>query len=94
MLQPFAEVLAEADAVAITEIWAGRDPDRTVASAARLADAVIAHRPGMIAVAPGTVEQTATWLAQNVQAGDAVLVMGGGRSYLVGRLLLADLEDR
>ena len=92
MLDGFAEVLAQADAVAVAEIWAGRDPDVTVATAAGLADAVIAHRPGITAVAPGTVEETARWLAANVADGDAVLVMGGGRSYLIGRLLLAALE--
>ncbi len=89
MLDAFAEVLVAADAVVIAEIWAGRDPDRTVASAGGLAAAVRAARPGIMAVAPGTVEETAAWLAGHVAEGDVVLVMGGGRSYLIGRLLLA-----
>jgi UDP-N-acetylmuramate-alanine ligase len=39
-------------------------------------------------VAPGSVEQTAEWLATHVRPNDAVLVMGGGRSYRIGERLL------
>jgi UDP-N-acetylmuramate--alanine ligase len=94
MLDTFADVLATADAVAIADIWAGRDPDTTVASAAGLARAVADGRPEMIVAAPGSVEQTAAWLADEVRAGDAVLVMGGGRSYRIGELLLEYLGSR
>ena len=45
LLDAFAEVLAGADAVAIADIWAGRDPDTTIASAAGLAGAVAARAP-------------------------------------------------
>jgi hypothetical protein len=45
-------------------------------------------------MAPGSVEETAAWLADNVRDGDAVLVMGGGRSYRIGELLLERLADR
>ena len=78
MLDAFADVLAEADAVAIADIWAGRDPDTTITSAAALADAVAARRPTIPVFAPGDVEATAAALAEHVRAGDAVLVMGGG----------------
>ena len=47
---------------------------------------------GMTAVAPGSVEATATWLSRAVHGGDAVLVMGGGRSYRIAELLLEALE--
>jgi hypothetical protein len=40
------------------------------------------------------VEATARWLAGEVRAGDVVLVMGGGRSYRIGELLLAHLGSR
>ena len=40
MLDAFADVLAEADRAAVIDIWAVRDPDRTITSAAALADAV------------------------------------------------------
>jgi UDP-N-acetylmuramate-alanine ligase len=92
LLQDFATALAAADAVAIADIWAGRDPDTTVASAAGLAEAVALQRPGIPVAAPGSVEATAGWLAGEVRAGDVVLVMGGGRSYRIGELLLEQLR--
>jgi UDP-N-acetylmuramate--alanine ligase len=92
MLEEFAAVLATADQVAIAEIHAGRDPDITITSAATLADAVA--RRGTPAWAPGTVEETAAWLTGRVEPGDVVLVMGGGRSYLIADRLAASLAAR
>ena len=94
LLEAFASALAEADAVAIADIWAGRDPDTTVASASGLAEATGRRRPGLTVAAPGSVEETAAWLAGEVKPGDAVLVMGGGRSYRIGELLLEELDGR
>jgi UDP-N-acetylmuramate--alanine ligase len=93
MIDEFAEVLATADAVAIADIWAGRDPDTTITSAAALAEATARLRPGLTVVAPGSVEATAAWLAKEVRAGDAVLVMGGGKSYRIAELLVAALAS-
>ena len=87
MLEQFAEVLATADEVAIADIWAGRDTDTTVTNAAALADAVT-RRGGPRAAAPGSVEATADYLATRVQPGDVVLVMGGGRSYVIAARLV------
>lgn len=92
MLEQFAEVLAGADAVAIADIWASRDPDTTVTSAAALAEAVARRNPRIPAAAPGSVEATADWLAGQVRSGDAVLVMGGGRSYRIAELLVEALR--
>jgi UDP-N-acetylmuramate--alanine ligase len=94
LLDAFAEALARADAVAIADIWAGRDPDTSVSSAAGLAEAVARRAPAIPVAAPGTVEATAAWLAGEVRSGDAVLVMGGGRSYRIGELLLDHLKAR
>ena len=94
MLVEFADALAEADAVAVANIWASRDLDTTVTSPETLAAAVRARKPGMTAMATGSVEETAAWLARNVVEGDAVLVMGGGRSYRIAELLLGALEHR
>jgi UDP-N-acetylmuramate--alanine ligase len=91
LLPAFAEALAAADAVVVADIWAGRDPDTTVASAAGLAGAVAEARPGIPVHAPGDVEATADWLAREVRAGDAVLVMGGGHSYRIADGLLRRL---
>lgn len=91
LLPAFAEVLSEADAVAVADIWAGRDPDTTIASADGLAGAVSARRPDMVVAAPGSVEATGAWLARETRPGDVVLVMGGGRSYRIGEVLLEEL---
>ena len=93
MLGAFADVLAGADRVVIAEIHAGRDPDTTITSAGALADAVNA-RGRAPAWAPGAVEATADWLAPRVERGDVVLVMGGGRSYVIAERLLDDLRTR
>jgi UDP-N-acetylmuramate--alanine ligase len=92
MLEQFAQVLATADCVAIADIWAGRDPDMSITSAAALAEAVARQRPGVVAVAPGSVEVTSAWLAREVRPGDAVLVMGGGRSYRIAEMLVQALR--
>ena len=90
LLDAFAEVLAAADAVAIADIWAGRDPDTTIALGRRPGARPSRPRsPAIPVAAPGSVEATAAWLAGEVRPGDAVLVMGGGRSYRIGELLLA-----
>jgi UDP-N-acetylmuramate--alanine ligase len=91
MIGEFAAVLATADAVAIADIWASRDPDTTITSAAALAEATARLRPGLTSVAPGSVEQTAAWLVGEVRSGDAVLVMGGGKSYRIAELLVEAL---
>ena len=92
MLDEFADALAEADAVAVADIWASRDPDTSITSSEALATAVRKLRSGMTAVAPGSVEATAGWLADHVAEGDAVLVMGGGKSYRIAELLLEHLS--
>jgi UDP-N-acetylmuramate--alanine ligase len=93
LLPRFAEVLATADEVAIADIWAGRDPDTTITSASALAHAVRAvGGPG--AEASGSVEATADYLAEHVTFGDVVLVMGGGRSYVIASRLVELLQGR
>jgi UDP-N-acetylmuramate--alanine ligase len=92
LLDAFADVLASADGVVIADVWAGRDPDTTLTSARVLAEAVAQRAPEKSVAAPGTVEATAHWLAQEVRRGDVVLVMGGGQSYRIGELLLAELR--
>ena len=84
---------SSADAVAIADIWAGRDPDTTIASAADLA----AADPGPPARdrrssprARSTRPPTA-WPRRS-ERGDVVLVMGGGASYRIGERLLTRLE--
>lgn len=93
MLGEFAAVLEQADRVVIAQIHAGRDPDTTITSAQELADAV-ARRGRTPAWAPGTVEESADWLTSRIEPGDVVLVMGGGRSYVIAERLVAFLRER
>jgi UDP-N-acetylmuramate--alanine ligase len=86
MLDDFAAVLAGADRTVIADIWAGRDPDTTITSAGALARAVT-RLAAVPAMAPGSVEATADYLAGAVAEGDIVLVMGGGRSYVIAERL-------
>jgi UDP-N-acetylmuramate--alanine ligase len=92
LLDSFAAVLATADRVAIADIFAVRDPDQTIVSAADLARAV--ERRGTPAIAPGSVEATADALLPLVEPGDVVLVMGGGRSTVIAERLVAGLGAR
>lgn len=91
MLGELAAALAEADEVVIADIWAGRDPDTTITSAAELAERVAA-RTGRAVAAPGSPEATADYLAARVRPGDLVLTMGGGRSYVIADRLVSLLE--
>ncbi len=91
MLDELAESLATADEVVIADIWAGRDPDTTITSAAALA-AAVARRSGRHVAAPGSPEATADHLVERVRRGDIVLAMGGGRSYVIAERLVMLLE--
>jgi UDP-N-acetylmuramate--alanine ligase len=88
LLDAFAAALAAADRVAVADIWAGRDPDTSIASAEGLASAVRRAGGDPAAAAPGSVESTADFLAGAVLPGDVVVVMGGGRSYVIAERLL------
>lgn len=93
MLPQLAAALADADRVVIADIWAGRDPDTRVASATRLAEAVGAIQSTRVP-APGSPEDTAAYLVGKLVAGDVVVVMGGGRSYVISQQLVARLSRR
>jgi UDP-N-acetylmuramate-alanine ligase len=92
MLEQLADALAQADEAVVADIWPGRDPDTTVASAGRLA-AAVAARTGRPVAAPGSPEDTADHLVPRVRTGDVVLVMGGGRSYVIAQRLVEGLSS-
>ena len=92
MLDELAEALAEADHAVIADIWAGRDPDTSITSAAELAQQV-ARLSGRPVAATGGPEATADYLSTRVQPGEVVLAMGGGRSYVIADRLVSLLES-
>jgi UDP-N-acetylmuramate--alanine ligase len=94
LFQELALALSEADGIAIADIWAGRDPDQTIASPQLLANAVRGLKPAAPVAATGSVDATADWLAGEVRAGDVVVAMGGGRSYRIPERLLEKLAER
>jgi len=87
-----AVALAAADRVTVAPIHAGRDPDRTIASAAAVAEAV--DRLGTPATAPATAEETADEVADAVRSGDLVIVMGGGRADRIADRIVDRLTAR
>ncbi|HET8587537.1 MAG TPA: cyanophycin synthetase, partial [Candidatus Limnocylindria bacterium] len=91
-LNEFAESFGDADEVVVADIFASRDSDLSVASAAGLADA-IDRASGIPALAGGDVDETARYVAEHLRSGDAVLVMGAGRSYRIARQLATALAD-
>ena len=78
LLEGLAQSCSAADRVAVAEIFAVRDLNTTIVSAADLAERIAAL--GTPATAPGTVLETAAALLPSITSDTVVLVMGGGRS--------------
>ena len=92
-LDEFAHAFTDADEVVIADIFASRDTDETLraTSAEQLADAIerISAVPTM---AGGDVEEVTAYVADHLRPGDAVLVMGAGKSYRIAQGLAKALE--
>jgi UDP-N-acetylmuramate--alanine ligase len=93
LLDEFATAFTDADEVVIADIFASRDTDAALSatSATALADAV-ERASGVPTIATGDVDTTTTYVAEHLRPGDAVLVMGAGKSYRIARGLAAALE--
>jgi UDP-N-acetylmuramate--alanine ligase len=92
-LDEFAHAFTDADEVVIVDIFASRDTDASLraTSAEALADA-IERTSGVSTMAGGDVDSAATYVAEHLRPGDAVLVMGAGKSYRIAQGLKAALE--
>jgi UDP-N-acetylmuramate--alanine ligase len=90
LLDEFATAFADANEVVIADIFASRDTPEAMAatSAEALADA-IERASGIPAIATGDVDATTEYVADHLADGDAVLVLGAGKSYRVARGLAA-----
>ena len=86
LLDAFAGAFADANEVVIADIFASRDTPEAVAStsAEALADA-IERTSAVPAIATGDVDATTDYVADHLGTGDAVLVMGAGKSYRIAR---------
>ena len=86
LLDQFATAFTGANEVVIADIFASRDTPEAMAStsAEALADA-IERRSAVPAIATGDVEATTDYVAGHLADGDAVLVMGAGKSYRIAR---------
>jgi UDP-N-acetylmuramate--alanine ligase len=86
LMDQFATAFADADEVVIADIFPSRDTPEAIAatSAEALADAV-ERTSGVPTIATGDADETTAYVADHLGAGDAVLVMGAGRSYRIAR---------
>jgi UDP-N-acetylmuramate--alanine ligase len=86
LLDAFSTAFTDANEVVIADIFASRDTPEAMAStsAEALADA-IERATGIPAIATGDVEATTEYVADHLGEGDAVLVMGAGKSYRIAR---------
>ncbi|HET6745381.1 MAG TPA: UDP-N-acetylmuramate--L-alanine ligase [Candidatus Limnocylindria bacterium] len=93
LFDEFAAAFTDADEVVIADIFASRDTDEALraTSAESLADA-IERTSAVPAIATGDADTTARYVAEHLRAGDAVLVMGAGKSYRIATGLRDALE--
>jgi UDP-N-acetylmuramate--alanine ligase len=93
-LDEFSTSFGEADEVVIVDIFPSRDSAEAMrsTSAAELAD-VIERASGIPAIATGDADATTDYVAEHLRAGDAVLVMGAGKSYRVAEGIASALSQ-
>ena len=86
LLDEFSTAFTDANEVVIADIFASRDTPAALAatSAEALADAV-ERASGVPAIATGDADATTEYVADHLADGDAVLVMGAGKSYRIAR---------
>jgi UDP-N-acetylmuramate--alanine ligase len=92
-IDEFSRAFTDADEVVIADIFASRDTDAALraTSAEALADS-IERISAVPTIATGDVDATTVYVAEHLRPGDAVLVMGAGKSYRIARGLATALE--
>ncbi|HYM53117.1 MAG TPA: UDP-N-acetylmuramate--L-alanine ligase [Candidatus Dormibacteraeota bacterium] len=92
-IEEFARAFTDADEVVIADIFASRDTEEALraTSAEALADA-IERISAVPTIATGDVDATTEYVAEHLRPGDAVLVMGAGKSYRIARGLAEALK--
>ncbi|HSI99790.1 MAG TPA: UDP-N-acetylmuramate--L-alanine ligase [Patescibacteria group bacterium] len=94
LLDAFSTAFTDANEVVIADIFASRDTPEAMAatSAEALADA-IERASGVPSIATGDVDATTEYVADHLGDGDAVLVMGAGKSYRIARGVAARVGE-
>jgi UDP-N-acetylmuramate--alanine ligase len=87
-----AAALAEADAVAVTDIYAAREDPVAGVSGKLVVDALAAERPGMPVAWTPSLEDAVRFLARRARPGDLVLTIGAGDVERAGPLILEELS--
>jgi UDP-N-acetylmuramate--alanine ligase len=89
----FATAFGAADEVVIADIFASRDTPAAMRAISAEALADLVERVSAIpAIATGDVDATTRYVADHLRSGDAVLVMGAGKSYRIARGLRDALQ--
>jgi UDP-N-acetylmuramate--alanine ligase len=93
LFDEFSASFTDADEVVIADIFASRDTAAALSatSAEALADA-IERISAVPAIATGDADATASYVAEHLRPGDAVLVMGAGTSYRIAAGVKEALE--
>jgi len=86
LMDEFSTAFADADEVVIADIFASRDtPEAMAATSAEVLADAIERASGIPTIATGDADATTAYVADHLGAGDAVLVMGAGKSYRIAR---------
>ncbi|MGH2463614.1 MAG: UDP-N-acetylmuramate--L-alanine ligase [Candidatus Limnocylindria bacterium] len=93
MFQEYSEAFRSADEVVVADVFAARDPDTTIVTPEELADA-IEEVSAVPAIATGDTHETASYVADHVRSGDAVVTLGIGTSYKIAAEIAASLNAR
>ena len=84
----FAQALAAADVVAVTEVYPAREEPIAGVSGKLIVDALASARPGMTVGWTPTVEAGAAFIARRARNGDVVVTMGAGDVDRAAELIL------
>jgi UDP-N-acetylmuramate--alanine ligase len=90
----FADAFADADLLAITDVYAAGEPARPGVSGKLIVDAVLdAHPWASVAWLP-SLDDVVLWLRGVLRPGDLCLTLGAGDLTTLAPRIVAMLEDR
>jgi len=85
----FSRAFKDADEVIVTEVYAAREPKQDFTSAE-----IVSAMPHLSARYIETLPEVTTYLIENLQSGDVVLVLSAGDADQIGRDVLKGLQER